>query len=91
MVVPLVLPPVETHVAAGPRFGWLVCAQAGPPLARVKRERAATRVTATIGMDSRTTSTRSPWPPGRRKNGSAAIKRGSRNGQVAQARRAPPA
>jgi hypothetical protein len=25
--------PVETHVAAGPRFGWLVCAQAGPPLA----------------------------------------------------------
>ncbi len=33
MIIPLVLPPVERRFTAGPRFGWLVCAQAGPSLA----------------------------------------------------------
>ncbi len=99
MVVPLVLPPVETHVAGGPRFGWLVCAQAGPSLAirdglpflrlpgghgdLVLVVLLAIPTVAVTLVTARSLFTRAEMD--------AAIKRGSRNGQVAQARRAPPA
>ncbi len=99
MVIPLVLPPVETHVAGGPRFGWLVCAQAGPSLAirdglpflrlpgghgdLVLVVLLAIPTVAVTLVTARSLFTRAEMD--------AAIKRGSRNGQVAQARRAPPA
>ncbi|BAQ47820.1 MULTISPECIES: hypothetical protein [Methylobacterium] len=99
MVIPLVLPPVEAHVAAGPRFAWLVCAQAGPslairdglPLWRLPGGHGDLVLVVLLSIPMVAVTLVAARSLFTRAEMDAAFTRGSRNGQVAQARRTPPA